>query len=82
MDGTPRTSAAEEPVATGRASEGADGKGWRGPDRIWPGRGPLPEAGNGLAVGAIGRPGAITIDGGVSWGALGAAACGATGGAG
>jgi len=81
MAGTPRTSAGAEPVADGRASTGADGNGWRGPERICPGLGPLPEAGNGLAVGATGRPGAITMDGGVTCGALGAALCGALGAA-
>ena len=81
MAGTPRASAGAEPVAAGRASTGADGKGWRGPERIWPGLGPIPEAGNGLAVGAAGRPGAITMDGGVACGALGGAACDTMGGA-
>lgn len=36
------------------------GMGWRGPDSIWPGRG----GGTGLAMGGVGRPGAVIAGGG------------------
>jgi hypothetical protein len=79
MAGPPRASAGMAPGTAGRDSTGADGKGWRGPERIWPGRGPEPVAGKGLAEGAAGRPGAITAAGGMAGGAAGAAGGGAGG---
>lgn len=46
-------------------STGPVGNGWRGPERICPGRGVvLAGPGNGLAAGAAGRPGATTAAGG------------------
>jgi len=55
-------------------SPGAVGNGWRGPERICPGRGEEAAGpGNGFAAGIAGRPGAITAAGG-AWGGGGAGA--------
>jgi hypothetical protein len=64
-------------------SEGAEGKGWRGPERTCPGLGPGPaEEGIGLAEGAVGLPGAITAAGGIAvFGGAGAGAGAAGSGA-
>ena len=62
------------------ASAGVVGNGWRGPERICPGRGEGVEGpGNGFAAGMVGRPGAITAAGGVCGGAGAGAARGPSG---
>jgi hypothetical protein len=47
----------------------AAGNGWRGPERICPGLGGAVAPGSGLALGAMGRPGAITTAGATVCGA-------------
>jgi hypothetical protein len=65
---------------TRMASAGAVGNGWRGPERICPGRGEeIAGPGNGLAAGIAGRPGAITAAGGACGGGAAGAARGPSG---
>ncbi len=61
-------------------SAGVVGNGWRGPERICPGRGEEAAGpGNGFAAGIDGRPGAITAAGGVCGGGGAGAARGPSG---
>ena len=62
------------------ASAGAVGNGWRGPERICPGRGEAAAGpGNGFAAGTAGRPGAMTAAGGAGAGGGAGAARGPSG---
>src|ERR1035438_7544157 len=61
-------------------SAGVVGNGWRGPERICPGRGEEAAGpGNGFAAGIAGRPGAMTAAGGACAGGGAAAARGPSG---
>jgi hypothetical protein len=75
--------AAPGPEVREPSADGAElcGNGWRGPERICPGRGPCTAApGRGLALGGAGRPGAITATGGMGEGAGCRVGTGGTGG--